>query len=118
MKKQTEKQLCKIIQDARIKLNDVENKRKEKENKRLIGKCFKYRNSIGSDNNWWLYMIVLDSKLRMFSFEKTAMGEWRINKDDVYYNTDRVEITRNEFAGEWLKCQAEIQTYGNLIIST
>lgn len=37
---------------------DQQRKREADEKRKLIGRCFKYRNSFSSDESWWLYAVV------------------------------------------------------------
>lgn len=67
----------------------------------FVGKCFKYRNSYGSGEEWWLYTRVLDYKdgqLRMFRFQRDCYGRFDFEPDHRGSETSlRVPITRGEF---------------------
>ena len=39
----------------RDEIDEIEVAEKVKQNKKLVGKCFRYHNSYGSGDKWWLY---------------------------------------------------------------
>ena len=111
-KQQTEKQLIKILQNTRNKLDVIKDKRRKKIAKTLISKCFKYRNSYScskeESDRWWVYRKIThlqDSLLMCFDFELSASGEYTINpQNHIYpdYNlSDCKEISKEEFDRAW-----------------
>lgn len=117
MAKQSKAQLKKIIRNARTMLNDIERAEKEKQLKPLVGKCFKYRNSHGHDDGWWLYNKVLGiSKniwLEVFTFQKSSYGRWEIhfNDTDMRLLEGFAPISDEEFNQAWAECLNELSTY-------
>ena len=57
--------------------------------KRMIGKCFKYRNSYGSGSkDWWLYSKIIDYKpqdqvLVVCSYQRTSDGRIEITVEET-----------------------------------
>ena len=117
MAKQSKAQLIKSISDARDKLDAIEKKEKEKTIRPLVGKCFKYRNSYGSDENWWLYKKILSISdrawLNAFMFQKTSRGNWEIHFNETYISLldGYISISEEEFNQAWKECLNELSTY-------
>jgi hypothetical protein len=63
---------------------------RDKYNKTMVGKCFKYSNSGGGcDERWWLYVKVTrlhDGHLRVFKFERLPNGNISIEPDQFSYS--------------------------------
>lgn len=112
MKPKTENELRKIAANVMNKLREVEDKRRIKELRPLIGKCFRYRNSYGHGENWWLYIKVIGLKstwLKVFFFEKTCYEEWKIKYDDIRSSMEGYEqISTEEFNQAWHECLTEL----------
>lgn len=51
--------LNKKLDPLRKELRKIEDKESLKEKQKLLGKCFKYRNSSGSGEKWWTYIKVV-----------------------------------------------------------
>lgn len=112
MAKKTEAQLIKILNDARNQLREIEDKRIIKERRQYVGKCFKFRNSYGSGESWWLYCKALHldgTSVIFFQFQKDSNGRWEIvDRQSHYLSPEYVEIPCHEFQTEWLKCLEEL----------
>ncbi len=90
-----------------IKLSRLKDKLEFDENKKLIGKCFKYRNSYGQDEKWWLYYKVLDHVKDDNHYMKTLAVqmpnlnrevEMKIENVGKYmFRNDTIEISQKEF---------------------
>jgi hypothetical protein len=85
---------------------------RDKYNKTMIGKCFKYRNSGGGcDSKWWLYVKITraeDGHLRVFKFEQLPNGCVSIEPDQFSYNgkiglidSGYQEIEHSELSAAW-----------------
>jgi hypothetical protein len=77
---------------------------------KLIGKCYKYRNSYGSGERWWLYKKVVGisgTMLKTLEFQITSYdekGKAEIEESHCYGDmTGCVEITKDEWNAEWTK---------------
>ena len=69
---------------ARAKLREMENEETRRENAKLIGKCFRFRNSYScpetESDYWWTYIKVIDladegDGLIVFKFQTDSRGE-------------------------------------------
>ena len=114
--KKTEQQLSEIIRKARNELSEIEDKRHAKEALKHVGKCYRYRNSSGPDDHWWLYMKAIGTDGRYlvtFAFEKClSNNEWRIKHGGTdLFLSGYSEITEGEFNKQWAKCLAELNSY-------
>lgn len=82
--------LKKAAYDAMNAYQEAEAIERDKHNKTLIGRCFKYHNSGGGcDEKWWLYLKVthaVDGHLRVFKFEKLPNGNISIEPDQFSYS--------------------------------
>ncbi len=96
--KRTEEELNKIVNDARNELWKIEKAREIEDGKKLIGKCFKYRNSFGGGSRpWWLYLKVT-AVGRAAAIEKDCRGEVRIKrKEDFRGGHGYIEITQGQY---------------------
>jgi hypothetical protein len=92
---------------ARHELSDITDKETEAKTKALVGECFRFRNSYGSGEKWWLYRIVTGVNGRnvyTFEFQKTANGEHRIEPRTVQWmglDKEDKPISRKEFWDAW-----------------
>jgi len=60
---------------AKYEMDRIKDEKLKEQNKTFIGKCFKFRNSYGGDNRWWLYIKVVgveDTYLITESYEITS----------------------------------------------
>ena len=112
MAKKTEAQLRKIMRDTRAQLDDIEEKRLIKKRLPMVGKCFKFLNSYGSDKKWWLYIKVLrldGVHFIYFMFEKTSSGMIKIVPEEFgYLGEEYEEIPCYIFDAEWQELLEEI----------
>jgi hypothetical protein len=78
--------------------------------KKLIGKCHKYYNSYGEDNEkWWLYQKVTDVSsimnenkcfVKVNEFQKDCFGEVKFKKNDLSFRDFN-------YTGEWIEISEE-----------
>lgn len=114
--------LRKASQTAQHALWQAEAAERDKANAKLIGKCFKYRNSSGGTEKWWLYIKITavdDGNLRAFKFQQYSSGEINIQSNDFIYhgrslteNGGYIKIATKEFNREWAKLHTVIAGYG------
>ena len=105
--------LRKASQTAQQRLWKAEAAERDKTNAALVGKCFKYRNSSGSGEKWWLYLKITavdDGNLRAFEFQQYSNGEIHIQPNDLIYHGRNltedggyIEIKPAELQREWVK---------------
>lgn len=87
---------------------------------KLIGSCYKYENSNGSENKWYLYSRLIDVKTDKYnelyfivnSFEKVDNKEIRINLNDVKYSDFlfKIKISEKEYNNQKDKLLKEINS--------
>jgi hypothetical protein len=104
-------QLKKTAQTAMSAYSAAQTVAEDKQNKKLIGKCFKYHNSGGGcDERWWLYAKVErveDGRLYVFTFETLPNGTINIERGagrSAMSFSDRgsyTPIDRTEFLEAW-----------------
>lgn len=97
----------------RNELYKLDQQRAEERNRKLVGKCFKYRNSYSAPSaGWWLYAKVNrveGSFCEAMQFEKTELGEFQIYPAKLFTSADNwQEIPFGEFVSEWKSFLAEI----------
>ena len=98
-------ELQKKIEPLRKELKKIEDKNSLKEKEKLLGKCFKFQNSGGSDKKWWIYTKVIavskDTHTHL-KVERNPDGNLSIDlTEDFTYHADhylhQVEIQEWEF---------------------
>lgn len=114
MSRKTE--LVEIIKKARGELWDINAVEEQRVAATSVGRCFKFRNSYGREEGWWLYRKALSASkgvLTMFSFEKSSAGIIEIKpKKEVWDMTDDwKEISEEEFKKAWKKLLDELHSY-------
>src|SRR3989442_11092607 len=68
------KKMVETDKKAREKAEEI---RCQEENTKLIGQCYKFRNSYSSDSGWWLYAQIIDYKKETMiinEVQKTTLG--------------------------------------------
>jgi hypothetical protein len=85
------------------KIYDLETEKRISENRGLIGKCFKYRNTYGQGRSWWLYLKVVaineEGSLHADSFEDDGEGKVEIVKDKYFCQIGGyIEISSSEYS--------------------
>ena len=66
--------------EEKLKLQDAVSLKK---NKKLIGNCYKYHNSYGSEDKWWMYVKIIDANVwSVTTLEAQDCGD------------DRIEVTK------------------------
>jgi hypothetical protein len=84
--------------------HEAERRATRKENRRLVGRFYKYRNTYGSGDAWWLYGAVTGvdefGRVTGWKFERTSLERIEISLDDsMHVNTGWKEIGASEFWG-------------------
>jgi hypothetical protein len=80
--------------------------------KKLVGRCYKYRNSYGGNNDtWWMYFKITGFR-EAFSFQTDCQDKITIEQHggayDVVLRTSH-RIAKREFDGEWRALQGRIK---------
>jgi hypothetical protein len=108
MSKQTKtvEELQQQFDEARHALEQIEKQARNEANEKLIGKCYRYRNSYGSGDKWWLYKIVTgigDYWPIGTSFQKTSNGTLEIREKETMPGLPESyeEISRDEYNKQW-----------------
>lgn len=97
----------------------LEAKQRADENVKLIGKCFKYRNSYscpnGDANKWWLYVKVTKvtsrGEMNAFQFQTDIYGKLEIEADHrvpLSFSGGYMPITAGEFNKAWRAVQKRV----------
>jgi hypothetical protein len=89
-------------QDLSNKIWEMQRKEKIARNNELIGKCYKYRNSYGSDTEWWLYSRVVsvdeDGYMLANSFQDDGEGRLEVRRSASFMPLGgEIEITEVEY---------------------
>lgn len=83
----------------------IESERDAKESAKFVGRCFKFLNSYGTGEKWWLYFAVtgFDGQLiKGFQFEHKSDGRFEAHRTTKTNDVDRfTEITRVELEEAW-----------------
>lgn len=77
MKKKTRQQLVREFNRVRAQIDAIDEAADRKKNAVLVGQCFKYHNSYGSGEKWWLYVQVVSIDCRWVkvnSFQDDGQG--------------------------------------------
>jgi len=98
-------ELQKKIDPLRKELRKIEDKASLKEKQKLLGRCFKYKDSYGSGEKWWTYIKVVAVSKDVFTHlkvERRPDGFLSIRlEDDFTYHADyflhETEIEEEEF---------------------
>lgn len=108
--------LEKIRKDINNIIYERDSVKRDKENKKFLGKCFKVKNCYScpetESDYWWLYFHINnleDGELKAMSFQKDKDGKLSIEKSDwCNPRSDFVEITKEEFNSEFDKILVEL----------
>jgi hypothetical protein len=108
-----EAELETIITKALTELRLIRGKAELAENRKLIGKCFKYRNRYSSGSSWWLYLKVISadtSGVKVFQFETDEYGKVEIEITHARVHPDRgdIAITARQFNSAWKQTLARL----------
>ena len=100
MKRKAELQA--IIAEARNELNDIEDQERCDRNAKYVGRCYRYRNSYGHGESWWLYAMVTgiseDGLMSGIRFQNDGNGKLDFETDRYMSESTLQEpITRAEF---------------------
>lgn len=108
-KQQTADQLRAKAKAAQNAVFEAEKKERQDRNGTLVGKTFKYRNSGGGEEQWWLFAKVQrirNGLLLLFKFEHTPYGiNIEISNPRTSLSDGYIEIPKAEFVTEWRKLQ-------------
>lgn len=109
----TKKQWERQRREAQEALWAIEEKERAKRSATLVGKCFRYLNSYGSGDRWWLYARVISvgdgGYLTTFSFQTTCNDEIQIEPAKARLSIDGWEaISIADFKTAWHAVQKRI----------
>lgn len=103
-------------QEIRNKISELQNQlyvieasEKKAKAKKLVGKCFKFRNSYSSDKPWWLYIKIVgfteSGNLICFEFQTNCYGKAEVETTTMFGNLHEgyIEIKESEFYKEYQK---------------
>lgn len=113
------KELNKQIAKLQKQIYEIETQEKIKENKKLIGKYFKYDNGYNSEKRWWLYRkitgVTKESYFKTIEFEITFLNEINIKEKSscTWHDSSWIEITEEEFLEAWFKCFVAVKNLNN-----
>jgi len=100
----------------RKQLDRIEASRRRKENRKYLGKCFKYRNTFGRpEESWWLYLKITKVGVSMSGHKFQKMHDGRFEALNENYVTGLhgwIEIPRAEFNRQWMKFCADMKRLG------
>jgi hypothetical protein len=108
----------------RKELQSIEAAEQLAKDQKLVGKCFKYSNSYGSGERWWLYAKVLRIEpdelghdVIVWKFEKTSDGKHQVDLNERYglFGGSWLPITEDEFGIAWHDFIAELNEFGEAI---
>ena len=108
----TDKRKLKILRkqmhNIRKEVDKLEEAEWKREHDALVGRYFKYHNSFGSGDKWWLYMSVTaiqGHSIKGFQFERASNGEFRVKPDDIRFSFSLaegwIEIDLAEYKEAW-----------------
>lgn len=103
---------------AQTKLRKVEDRQRVESHQGTVGKCFRYRNSYGSEEDWWLYAkanrITDDGHLEVHEFQTTPRGEIKIEFGRKHYfrmSEGYQEIDVDQFDDAWREVVGRINDF-------
>lgn len=94
-------------------LSEIKDKRARKDWEKMVGKCFKFRNSFGSGEKWWLYEKIVgfnEDGLITLIAQKDSHDHIEIEKRTSYgyHHSGDIKISKEEFDREFQKLLSEI----------
>ena len=99
-----EQKLKDIVSQARKELDKIESARARSENRKLVGKCFKYRNCYSCpqtvNDYWWLYIRVTKggSSPECTEFQHTSMNRYEVRINHFFHMSERhIEISYDAY---------------------
>lgn len=115
-----------IIKEAREKIDAADTAEKIKANRKVLGKCYRYRNNYSvptkPSDYWWLYGKIIrmddDGDLFAVTFQKDTYGHVSIKVDERHYHNpfeqDRgyQEITTERHSVAWRDMKNYIASLG------
>lgn len=115
--KQTEQKLERTLCRARNELDKIRSARTRKENLKYLGKCFKFLNSYGSGDKWYLYKRITKSGeiMQAHDFQHTSTGRFESHLDTYVVNLESYEeIEPEEFWAAWADFIKKLETLGHI----
>ena len=111
-----EEELRKTLQKVRDELDAIMETRRIEVDSKLVGKCFKYRNSSDENRAWWSYskIVAIGDDYGVVVREFGIDGEGNIfirpaeSNYSNLYTQNYVEITDAEYSRAWEKLVAKI----------
>ena len=85
-------------------LREIYEKEEKEERKKLIGKCYLYRNSVGAGEEWDLFIKIIGvtkSGLKLIKAEDTCYGIKIETENRFGENVDGTEISNERFMEEF-----------------
>lgn len=86
----------KSVKSLRLRRNQLQNLEMNYSNRELIGRCFKYKNSYGSESDdWWLFIKVVGTTetggMITLEIQETSTGKIEITREDHYSGSALIE---------------------------
>lgn len=113
---QSDKQLLQSeFYRIRDEIQVIETELRRAENEKLVGNCYKYRNSYGNgDPGWWLFLKIKSlsdcGELIVDSFQVCSYGKFEFTSEQLRFNTENyISITSAEYNKELKKFLAKLQ---------
>jgi len=114
----TKEQIYAEMAPLHAELEAIETREKREAHSKILGKCYRYRNSYGADRGeWWMYLRVTGGDgywPTVFTFQETADNEIIIKTKESYVGIHHgeangyYEISRKEFDRQWKRMQTKI----------
>ncbi len=112
--------MLKELQDEKARISsqigEIEKQRRNERNVALIGKCFQYRNSLGSSTeDWWLYAKIIraeDGNLIAHRFQTDCHGRMEVDPEHTIWDdlsAGYEEIPSEDFNAAWAGLKAAIE---------
>ena len=102
-------------------LEPLEDARRTAEAATFIGRYFKYGNSYGSGDRWWLYLKVTsagDSWPSGITFQAMSDGAWEVREDrhvsGLGEGGNWIEITADEYEKAWQEFIQDVVRLGRI----
>lgn len=119
-RKTRERELADQIAPLQAELDAVLRMKRDAENQKLVGRCFKFSNSYGgSDKRWWLYgkVVSVDEYWpHLITFQHTSEDQIEIKTDEVASSLGSgwTEIDADEFEKAWQDLMQTIIKIGRI----
>ena len=106
------------INKLRAELGPLEEAQKQEQNSKYVGRCFKFNNSYGSGERWYLYARIIDAG----DYWPTGVTFQHTSSDTIEIRTDKgmtsleswEEISLAEYQAAWKQIMADVAKVANL----